>query len=117
VILALGTLGFDFPTNPVALSSFFAVVDGTGSGLSAIRFRGIVNGSLDVFFRFPDIIATTDTWRVATCVLGTDCIGPNVLTITLGDRGSWNRSVPEPSTVLLLGLGMAGLGFAKRRLH
>jgi uncharacterized repeat protein (TIGR01451 family) len=27
------------------------------------------------------------------------------------------RSVPEPTTFLLLGLGLAGLGFARKRLH
>jgi uncharacterized repeat protein (TIGR01451 family) len=27
------------------------------------------------------------------------------------------RSVPEPTTILLLGIGIAGLGFARKRLH
>ena len=28
-----------------------------------------------------------------------------------------HQSVPEPTTILLLGLGLAGLGFARKRLH
>lgn len=40
----------------------------------------------------------------------------NVISNTVG-FGAFRISVPEPTTVVLLGLGLAGLGFARRWLH
>ena len=37
--------------------------------------------------------------------------------ITLNLASAFPTNAPEPTTILLLGLGLAGLGFARKRLH
>jgi len=110
--IVAGTYSFDFPNSPTQFiptpfDGGRISVDGTG--LDRILVRG--GPSPDVFFRFPDLINTTDTWRVAVCQL--DCIGSNVLASALG-TGQFSV-VPIPPALYLFGAGLLGLiGIARR---
>ena len=82
-----------------------------------------------------EILGNTKTWIAIFPDDGADWAwvpaaaggnGPEVLILSsgvfspleFGDRAfSLTSNIPEPTTILLLGLGLAGLGFARKRLH
>ena len=104
--IVAGTYSFDYPSSPtefIPISNDGGKISADGTGLDRILVRG--GPTPDLLFRFPDVINTTDTWRMAVCQL--DCIGKNVLAIATG-TGQFSI-VPIPPAILLFGSGLLGL--------
>lgn len=100
-----------FSTNVTGAAFEWASNNGSG-----FRFEAILDGS---------VVEQFDHQQTGCCaaqVLGFENVEFDTLRVThrnggdffIADRLTW-QPVPEPSTALLIGLGLAGLGFSRRR--
>lgn len=121
-----GTLDIYFEATNIAK---FSLID----GYSAIDGQAVPNGVLttifeatylapDVFFDGALDLSTVDPQKfvlgfaTTNATLTTSTFVGNVQTLELGNNGQYRLAVvPEPSTFLLLGGGLLGLGFCARR--
>lgn len=100
------------------LNSLFVHSDARVGG-TVVRFQGLdgINGNVlysmdvDITASWQQVVfsgwndVTTFTW---------DSLNPNVSNIAIDDF-EYNASVPESGSLALLGLGLLGLGFSRRR--
>ena len=102
--LALGTI--QDATTGAPVNNFLSVTDGAGSSFTF----DLVSLSLSA----GNALATgTSTFTDAGGAVSTN--SSMVFSLTTQIANSWSAGVPEPTTLAMFGLGLIGLGFAKRK--
>jgi hypothetical protein len=100
---------FGFDTNQLMGSLFDIVINFSSGGSTSLQFS--VAQSLNMeFFGFQSSLSDIDSVLIS----GNDQTF-NFIIDNFAFGGSSSINVPEPSIIALLGFGLAGLGFARRR--